>query len=366
MSLFFCCCTNNTKETLQMSVEKEINIDFEDVVIADFSKIIEVESLIPLNVSNELPIGTFDKILFAKDHIVILDKITESIYIFNKKGDLFSKISKKGKGPNEYASIKDISITSPNIINVVDNKLRSIKKYTFNGEFIESIRTEGWPDSFFENKSYKYLSVYSTYLTKKDKNYYLNIEKGANDSKGYFPFKQSIFSARKNRDIFLSDGKGQLFYRRHYDDNIYRLKGDKINLAFKIDFGKKSYPTKDLYDATSLDRFNKVLKKKEYVGNIFNIHITDNHLFFNYNISKKQVNTYISDLKTNKNTHYTYAKPNNEDISFTPVSSDGFYFYSLLECNELPESSLVKINKKYNMKLVKGSNTSILVKYRYK
>jgi len=363
LSVFLFGCKDKTEVTAKILIEKTIHVDSKDAVLENLNKIAKIEAIISLNIPNDKPIGTFDKVLLTKDNYIIFDKLTSAVYIFNKNGEFVSKIAKKGKGPDEYLSIYNISISLPNIVNIVDTGSQSIKKYNFDGKFLGSKKVDGWPDDYIENNSYKYLSIYSSYTNEKEVSYYLSITNGTN-KKGYFPFKEMIKKTQDNSSVLFTDNNSNVFCRPHYDDAIYRLNGDQIKIAYKIDFGKSAFPTEKMLETKSIEEVNNLLQKENYVGDINNIHITDQWLFFQYGIQNiHQSNTYIKNLKTNKIIHYFGLIPI-EGINLTPIASDKHFFYSLLNTWQLPDKILTNINAKYGTKLTKDSN--VLMKYNYK
>lgn len=363
LSILIISCKDKSQEIANIIPDEVIKINTKDAKIEDFTKIIDVKSLIPLQTPQKIPIGTFDKVLFTENKIIILDKLTESIYFFNKNGDFESRIASKGRGPSEYTSIYNISVTLPDTLNIIDNELQSIVKYKFDGKYIETNKIDGWPEDYAKENNYDYVSIYSAYLSKN--NYYLNIHSPNNIEKGYFPYLEFIVSKNIRPSIFFTNGN-DLFYHHHFDDKIYKLDKDKLNIAYKIDFGKFSYPTEKLLSARNLNEFRKILKKEKYIGNISNIYITDRYLHFNYDDGNESVNTYIQNLKTGSNFHYLGLKNNETGISSLPIASDGTFFYSIMNPWEYTKADLQKLNVKYNLELTPQSTYNVLIKYNYK
>jgi hypothetical protein len=147
---------------------------------------------------------------------------------------------------------------------------------------------------------------------------------------------------------------------------LYQLDANELSVAYKIDFGKFAYPTEKLLGAKNPDKYTKILKERKYIGNISNIHLTDKYLYFNYSLDNGGVNTYIQNLITDTNIHYYGARTSDIGISFSPIASDGNFFYSLLKPWEFPKANLEKLNAKYNLQLTEESTYSLLIKYNYK
>lgn len=106
----------------------------------------------------------FDKpyrVKISKNWIIINDAWTEKLYLFNRKGDFISNISKKGKGPGEYILISDFSIdASENYIYLLTND-SYIKQFMFTNKFVKSIKLDERPSRFeILEDGFLFLNVY--------------------------------------------------------------------------------------------------------------------------------------------------------------------------------------------------------------
>ena len=114
----------------------ELNITNEN---ADFSLPIEDISfkpeLIPLETSDSVLIGNVNSVKETRKYFVIVSDY-KFIFLFDKAGKFFSKISNEGHGPGEYLGIRTLRVDESNeIMYVMDYFGRQMLKYNFNGEF---------------------------------------------------------------------------------------------------------------------------------------------------------------------------------------------------------------------------------------
>ena len=372
--LLFLACQPKNNKVEDIPVEKTIRIDSElsKKYKGDCDKMIDIESvsLIPLKMPKDDLIGNIKKILFVNDTIVILDIVRESVLFFDEKGNFLSKISRKGRGPGEYLSISNISITTPDTLNVLDLLVRSVKQYSFSGDFLREKKLDKWgyPSGYLKLGAYEYFAVYSAYLAEEKELYYLNIH-GENGKKtGYFPFMEMILASTEPATYFFTDGESW-YYRQFFDDTIYRLEDGKLIAAYRFDFGENAYPGEALLESKTTDDYDRLLSRKKYVGNIFNIHATKEYLHFQYTDGEPEVANYILNLKTNMSYHYkasTLCKGMMYLLPFSPISSDGTYFYGVYDPGQVDDNdNLEKLNSKYGLKLTPESER-VLVKYKYK
>lgn len=357
LSITFISCLQENKKMLVQNI-----IEIKETSPIDFSELIEIESLIHLKTPKGIPIGVISKVLFTKEKIIVFDKLTETILFFENDGSYISRINNKGKGPEEYLSIKNISISKDDVLNIVDNMSKKIWIYSFEGKLIGFKKTDGWPEDYIEKNNTEYLSIYSGFSSKNSDLKYLNIRDENGDESGYFPLLGFIPHWSERPTHFFEDGT-TLYYHRHYDDNIYKLDSKSINIAYKIDFGKYTYPTEELLASNTPDNYKKILAKKKYIGNISNINLTSNYLYFDY-IKEDFRCTYVQNLKTKANVNYDMSRPNEYGISVNPIGNDGLYFYSELSYN-VSDKNIKKLNEKYNIELSVKRNKAVLIKYKY-
>ncbi len=76
----------------------------------DFYDVIKDIEFVPLEMTDESIVGKIYKIQLYKNYLIIYDRQTESIFIFDNNGKYIRKISRKGRGPGEYNEIVDFCV----------------------------------------------------------------------------------------------------------------------------------------------------------------------------------------------------------------------------------------------------------------
>ncbi|MBW6479730.1 MAG: 6-bladed beta-propeller [Bacteroidales bacterium] len=109
--VLLCSCGRSKNLT---PVDEVIRIDLlseADMTLSDISEIASGIEYIPLQTTDSSLIGRIDKVVITEDNIYVNNRGSE-IICFNKIGNFISKLSKRGRGPGEYASIWDFDISS--------------------------------------------------------------------------------------------------------------------------------------------------------------------------------------------------------------------------------------------------------------
>ena len=95
---------------------KKIEIDFNKATEISISDIYKSIKIIPLEKTKESLIGGIYKLIAWEQKFYVLDKSTQSIFIFDNTGHFLNKIAKHGNGPGEYYSIDDFEILNANFL----------------------------------------------------------------------------------------------------------------------------------------------------------------------------------------------------------------------------------------------------------
>lgn len=115
-----------------------INPDDSQMKNALASNIIDSCHFIQLETSDSIIIGNIKQIFEAGDKYYIYDNSSDIIFIFSQNGHYLSRISKKGRGPQEYVRINDVFVdTLTNDIIISCDRSQSLVRYDCNGKFLK-------------------------------------------------------------------------------------------------------------------------------------------------------------------------------------------------------------------------------------
>ena len=107
--------------------------------ILNLSEYVTEIKYIPLETNNSVLVSEIRQIIYENEKILILDLtsgLTQNCYLFDSNGKFFWKIGQRGQGPEEYISLKNISIQE-NFIFLIDQS--KILIYDANGYWVKNI-----------------------------------------------------------------------------------------------------------------------------------------------------------------------------------------------------------------------------------
>ncbi len=211
-------------------------------------------------------IGQIEQILFTDDRIIVFDRYkAKAIYVFDRNGKFLNKIGMLGHGPQEYVEPSYIALVpGKNQIAVFDLAPKKVKIYDLNGKFI---RSEDVPIYLFSGE----------YLTDQ-------VKVGATIGRRYLSLpewgKASLFMFNKNWEVIsaafqdpfpegltytstknLKKFKDRIYYTPAFENRIYRVYLDSVQLLYQLDFGDRTLPDPGKYQINDDRSFGNLLKK---------------------------------------------------------------------------------------------------------
>ncbi len=141
ISLLLISCSRNTEQTGRSAV---LDVTCMDTIVCALQDDMPLDSIISkidyvkLRSTKNNPVGAIDALWVTEDHIIAADyNQSETIFVFDRQGQLQATISRKGRGPQEYLSIMDVTLTPDRKrIAVLDNHGKKILYYDLAGHFL--------------------------------------------------------------------------------------------------------------------------------------------------------------------------------------------------------------------------------------
>ena len=95
---------------------------------------------IKLETTDESLVGRISKILFFDNLLIIQDRQTHSVFVFDRNGKFINRIGRRGQGPGEYVSILRVMLNPDNRqIMVFDGASNKLIYYDLYGNFIREV-----------------------------------------------------------------------------------------------------------------------------------------------------------------------------------------------------------------------------------
>jgi len=133
---FLYSCVENKQNKINELAKFEAEVNQIDNIINYDDLILECK-LVQLETSSQCLLGDIKKLLVSDEKIIVL---SNDVYCFDNKGNFLFALDKRGKGPDEFIRIDDISISN-NQIYLYDNSQWKILSFDINsGDYLTSYR----------------------------------------------------------------------------------------------------------------------------------------------------------------------------------------------------------------------------------
>ncbi|WP_302314496.1 6-bladed beta-propeller, partial [uncultured Parabacteroides sp.] len=228
------------------------NIEVKDIVCIDINKakeknieeVLEYDSYIHLETSDDVCIGIITNLLFLDDFIIVADKIiSKSAFIFDLNGQFRTQIGRVGQGPGEYSDLTHVTLSKDgNEIVIVDAMKNELLFYDKNAKHIRSEKLT------YRGENMEYMEEYLVYANTSGvyEGYKSNIQNtlvvsNSNNQIKYSNFPTNIdtwFNFVTHADHLKKDGKN-IYYNPNLSDTIYQIFPNKIKALYAILGDKK-------------------------------------------------------------------------------------------------------------------------------
>ena len=291
-------CKHNRKAGDEVHSEI-VNVNFGDVApdaYFPWSSIIDSVGVIPLETKEESLVSEISKIEIRQGRIVIYDLRQKDILIFDVTGKFVSKLV-RGKGPQEIIECRDFIIDKEGFLRVLS--FNEIVLYDLNGKFVSKNQFNFLSDEYPINPTQFTLAGEEGYFLW---NGTFGIEAEDLSRDAYFLlYKTNKDLDRVTQKYFIAErktlesGRFRMWNNKNYlaprltGDTIYKVDSQtgKVNSEFLIDLGDNAL-SKHLSSVVNKgeSRIYYEMNESSFCGNIRDISMTDECMFFAYNCSK--------------------------------------------------------------------------------
>lgn len=331
-------------------------INTENVSELNLQNIASLDRIIALETKDECLITSIGKVFITDSSLVVWDKGTDNVFIFDNAGRHQRPIGRKGPSPEEYTNIGDVQMRN-DTVQILDVATRRIINYDISGKFVSSIQSDYYLYTFYEVPE-GYWGI-NGYQNKDHYNLILLDKKLRKIKRGCFVNEQ-ILPLRPTNNFSKNEKSDELIFHYPYKDTIYKIQQDSIIPFIAFDFGENEKPEE--------------INTEVYKGRIHHVHLYGNHLFFSFShalgnkMSYEGYNGYIS-LKNSEMTIYTFHIAHDERTIVSPLPeivniSKGKLIYQIVP-GEFPEEVFNRL-KEATWGTINGESNPILVLYNLK
>lgn len=328
------------------------NIENEALILND---LIDSSYYIKLGQADQVSIEAIDKIVFAGDNIIIIDKQKmKGLYLFSDNGSFLGRIGNFGKGPNEYLSASDVAVDrSSGDIVVLDQFGKKLLYFDTDGEFLKEM-----PINFFakdlsvldESRCVFYqLNGVNDKLKGMDDYCLLFTDEKQKVANCSFPYSYRDFCPKLTfgRLTDFIETQDATLFNPYLTNKIYEIKSsDTIALKYKLDFGHRDILHKINKSTTNQDYLN-LINTNDYFYFDGKFLEAKKHLFFKFGSNSFCFyNTQTDSLVGGNHFSQTIMNRTQPDLEFsTPIAVKDEWFVSIIWPFMISKEQKALINK---------------------
>ena len=256
--------------------------------------LIKEKEYLKLQTNKECLISGIDKLIIRNNQIYILDRISNSVFVFNTKGKYIKKYYHYGKGPGELINLHDFDLSKDGkYIYFMDITQRKICKYSINDELIKNVKLDFNTFSFAcidENT----LIFYQNKRRNSKRKYQYNLViwdfKKEDVINGFLPIKEPRPVIIGKSALYYSNR--QLYYLPFSASSVYMI--NKQQLTPFIHILDSAYIEKDFWVNVDPYEVIKKLIASNYSYSFSDFYYTDGIITFSFRKGKKKVKVFYS------------------------------------------------------------------------
>lgn len=271
-----------------------VSIDLEKAQTLPFDSVFQVDELITLLGSENLPIKKIKRL--EKQGLQYWVLTSDFILITDLNGNMIRQIADKGEGPGEFQSLDDIRWNETSqAMEILDRTSGKLLSYNISGDFQKEWKNKFLYTSLSFYPMGKDYLIYGGAFFDGEGHRLINVSRESGEKTiGYLPIeKEKNFLNVINNDVFFDNQTTlELFFSDR--DTIYSISNDMVSPSVIFNPGANKVPN-ELYqsDFTSIMEYLEELKKNNYIT-LFTIQPTLNYYYLRF---RQQSNFYPSILQ---------------------------------------------------------------------
>jgi len=215
--------------------------------LSDVADDVEYVLLKTSNGKQEVFIGQgLNNVFICKDYIFV--QMCDNIIQYDREGNLIRTIGRKGGGPGEYNWVFNMTVDDKTK-RIIINTSGKINEYDFEGNFIRSQKNT-YEDQLMPIDSNRIaVEVKNVWRDVKERLVILN-KKGEVEKSfpRYLLFDHTDYGQSSGSRPRLTKFHDIICFSEAYNDTIFELKNDELQMRYSLDWGKYAIKPDDVYN----------------------------------------------------------------------------------------------------------------------
>jgi len=273
---------NHTENSIMLSDALK-NVSTPELIPID--SVVLKKEFVKLENSDSCIIGDISNVCESNDSYFIVSK--GFLYQFDKNGKFDKRIGQKGRGPEEYLSIKALFFNESNqCIYILDHLSRKVLKYSSNGEFIKKVTPVVEDNGLYFSSFFSYDEKIALYSPSNSEKMNLICYNESDSTTEYISKTDEYVHSNEatiNNFFPFGNDRSPMIYN-YFNDTVYTLRDSKLIPTFQIVPGDLKIQMDNLIidlDEPPVPNSNKRLYMKNIVK-------AGNYIFIFYDITHIQ------------------------------------------------------------------------------
>jgi hypothetical protein len=270
--------------------------------------------------------------IICADSFLVVANYPEGLHLYSKKGDFLNKIGKRGNGPGEYQYGTSFTIDNKNKLIYILDRNNNIFKYDFYNNFLDALPIDHLHGYFRDIEFYNgHLFLFETINNGFAKYKWVEIDTTGNT----ISIQPNSIPTFECNIGFRSDcsykTENSLVYWDKYNDTIFQIKDENINVRYLWDKWKTRLPRENItpaqYENFYFDPWN-IIESKDFLF----IYYYENKHYCTAFLNKEKEQFYIVNKSKDEDDRYCGPGFTNDidgGLNFAPmenyVSPEGEY-----------------------------------------
>ncbi|MDR0605860.1 MAG: 6-bladed beta-propeller [Bacteroidales bacterium] len=282
-------------------------------------------SIIPLETTDDCLISKIDKIEIKNDRIYIMDRLAQSVYVFDMGGKYLNKICNRGQGPGEYTNLSYMTVTDSSVI-VIDHLAEKHLEYSIPSlNYIRGKRLfdKIWTtELFYLDGTIYYMNNWSNSAAGKFRLF--SMKHNTDNYEKYLPFEEEPMSLGISGPKYAISGhEASVIYSG--DNNIYRIRDGKVFPEYEVKFKDKKVE----YSSGKVENIFNDNPPGRVIG-INSINESDKYLFIDIAMTSKD-NTPIGPGNYDKYTCF-HNKSDHSTVIYPHIMYNSIFYDGHIRC----------------------------------